>query len=102
MPDGLEGCLCLLEDGRQKLFGGERSDGSLSDEVWVYDHMSDTWIRGGTLPFPVRDLFGCRTVHTWYHREQSSNGEQHDEFVIFGGGWDGAAERGEVYRFYTR
>ncbi|MHC5038073.1 MAG: Kelch repeat-containing protein [Planctomycetota bacterium] len=101
LPEALEGALCLLEGGRLHLLGGERSNSTLSDRIWFYDSMSDVWKWEGKLPYAARDLYGCRTVHTWYHRDQTSNGEIHDEFTFFGGGWDGTAERGETFRFYT-
>jgi N-acetylneuraminic acid mutarotase len=98
MPEALEGCLCLHEGGYLKIFGGERANGTLSDEIWIYHPAENHWRRGGRLPYAARDLFGYSVVRTWQHRGAS----QTDEFSFLGGGHDGTGHRDEVFRYFSR
>jgi hypothetical protein len=106
MPVALEGVLCLYEGGYLKLFGGEQpwppaapTATVLSDRVWRYDHENKLfYLEDIVLPLGLRDLAGCRVIHTWSHRGVN----QTDEFCIIGGGSDGTGYRDEIYRFWTR
>ena len=99
LPFALKGALCLCESGRCLLFGGERSNGRMSDQILCFDPRENRWrILDTVLPFGARDMSGCVTRHSWSHAGTTME----EEFCLIGGGYDGTTLRSDFRRFYLR
>jgi len=103
LPHGVKGCLCLVENGHAKLFGGEiehpTASSVMTNRILVYDHKQDQWrLEDARLPYAARDMFGCTSVVQWSQRGTV----QQDEFCFLGGGFDGSVYRDDFFRYMTR
>ncbi|MFC1582421.1 Kelch repeat-containing protein, partial [Planctomycetota bacterium] len=99
LPDALAGLLCLAEEGKLKLFGGENAAGLYMSQILIVDIQGGTVVNDSAmLPYAARDLWGCAATLTRDHRGQAQIGE----FCLLGGGYDGTTHRDGFFRYYSR